>query len=295
VTVPFDVVDAQVHVWDTDGPAYPWDHAWRQEEARAGAIIDRFSAAPAPASGVVSAMDQVEVAGSLLVALRVYGFDNSYPLDAARAFPGRFKVVGIVDHREPGVDDRVHAWAEMPETAGVRIAITSKIAHAGLVAGEYSAFLTALQRYEVPLFIYPPNRLEDVRTHVVERFPDLSVIIDHFGLAHPHGGEKSRGIVDMSALRALAMYPNVAVKASALPIFSVEDFPFADLWPGIRRVLDAFGPSRVMWGSDLTNVAAPQVTYGHAIDYIRESDELSADEKEWVLGRSLRSIVKWSP
>ena len=52
---------------------------------------------------------------------------------------------------------------------------------------------------------------------------------------------------------ALAKYPNVSVKLSTTPFYSSESYPFRDMTPHIRRLLDAFGPRRCYWGTDLTN------------------------------------------
>ena len=47
-------------------------------------------------------------------------------------------------------------------------------------------------------------------------------------------------------LLALARYPNVAAKISAVPALSRQKYPFADLWPCLHRVVDEFGPDRLM-------------------------------------------------
>jgi len=81
------------------------------------------------------------------------------------------------------------------------------------------------------------------------------------------------------------------VKASALPCYSTEDYPYSSLHPQIRRVVDAFGPERVFWGTDLSHLPCP---YRQALTlFTEELDNLTADEKEWILGRAIAEWLDW--
>jgi predicted TIM-barrel fold metal-dependent hydrolase len=53
----------------------------------------------------------------------------------------------------------------------------------------------------------------------------------------------------------MAKRPNVAVKASALPSYSSEPYPYRGLHAHIRRVYDAFGPQQMFWGTDFTRLS----------------------------------------
>jgi hypothetical protein len=55
-------------------------------------------------------------------------------------------------------------------------------------------------------------------------------------------------------------------------------------------VCNAFGPERVMWGSDTTRTG---LDYGEELRFIRDSDELSDADKELILGRALRQVFRW--
>ena len=51
---------------------------------------------------------------------------------------------------------------------------------------------------------------------------------------------------------ALAKYPNVSVKVSASPGLSRQPYPFRDVAEH-QAVLEAYGPQRSYWGTDITN------------------------------------------
>jgi predicted TIM-barrel fold metal-dependent hydrolase len=89
----------------------------------------------------------------------------------------------------------------------------------------------------------------------------------------------------------LARLKNVAVKVSALPCYVDEPFPFSTLHPLVRRVVDAFGPERCFWGSDLSHLPCP---YREVVTlFTEEMKTLSARELEWIMGRGLAEWLDW--
>jgi L-fuconolactonase len=82
---------------------------------------------------------------------------------------------------------------------------------------------------------------------VIERHPDLAVVIDH--AAKP--SIRTRDIEPWQRdLRALAAYPNVTCKLSGLVTEAAASWSVQDLAPYVDIVLSAFGAQRVLWGSD---------------------------------------------
>ena len=82
---------------------------------------------------------------------------------------------------------------------------------------------------------------------MVQRYPTVPTVIDHLsqidlGVDDP--------LPDLKKLLALARYPNVAVKVSDLTSVSKSGkYPFPDAYPWVKRVYDAFGPDRLLWGT----------------------------------------------
>jgi L-fuconolactonase len=60
----------------------------------------------------------------------------------------------------------------------------------------------------------------------------------------------------------------------------------------LLRVVEAFGKERVMWGSDTTQTVGHH-SWAESLYYIRDTPELSDDEKRWILGGSLRKVLDW--
>src|SRR5438876_6624279 len=75
------------------------------------------------------------------------------------------------------------------------------------------------------------------------KFPEVRVIIDH--LSAPPKGTPA----EYEEVLKLGKLPNVVMKFSSLRAASREPFPHQDLAPLTRRVFDAFGAERMLWGT----------------------------------------------
>ena len=93
---------------------------------------------------------------------------------------------------------------------------------------------------------------------------------------------------------ALAKYPNVSCKVSSAPAHSSEPYPFRDMKPHLRRVIEAFGPQRCYWGTDLTNSLAKASYRQRITHFTEELDFLSASDKEWIMGRGILTRLGWA-
>ena len=121
----------------------------------------------------------------------------------------------------------------------------------------------------------------------------MSLIIDHMGLTVDIARNKMIPSAIEQAV-ALAKYPNVSVKLSATPAYSSEPYPFRDMAPNIRRLVEAFGPQRCYWGTDMTNSFA-KASYRQRVTHFTEGlDFLSEDAKDWIMGRAILTRLGWT-
>jgi predicted TIM-barrel fold metal-dependent hydrolase len=74
------------------------------------------------------------------------------------------------------------------------------------------------------------------------QFPTVPIILDHLGRV----GQGTPA--DFTAVLKLAKLPQVYMKYSGANYSSKQKYPFADVKPMVRRIYDAFGPDRMMWG-----------------------------------------------
>ena len=285
-----EVLDAQVHLFEANGPRFPWSPAVLHDPVYAG-MRGRFSASSATPSEVLATFDENDVAGALVVTPSIYGFDNSYSTDACAVAPDRFRVVGLVDSSRPDVAEVVGTWAADPAFVGIRLGLWQDDAVGRFFEGAEDRVFAAAQRHGLCVCVNSPGRFE-VFERIARTFPDLQLVIDHLGLF-------SVGMLDpavrdtfalIGGLLPLAAYENVAVKITSLPLLSREQYPFPDVWPHLVAVAEAFGVERLMWGSDGFLFGHP---YTHTLDFLRASDRFGTRDKQMLLGGALRRIWRW--
>jgi L-fuconolactonase len=289
----FELIDAQVHVWEADHPGRPW--ATDPRKAIAGLISGTPAwrdMEPVSDTGLLAAMDAEGVDGAVLVTSAThYGFDNSYALECA-ARSSRLRVVGRVDPERPGAPEFVAGWMHHPRAVGLRVLVVAEDERQALRDGRYDGVFAAAQRHGVPICTYPIGQAAAV-ARLARRFSELSLVVDHLGLAQPPmrrvQEDRFAGLADVLAL---AEYPNVTVKLSGTPTLSRQAPPFADVWPPVHRLLEAFGCERVMWGTDWTRTR-PICGLRDQVRFLTDTAELSTSDKRQLLSATARRVFRW--
>lgn len=265
------IIDAQVHIWEADRPDRPWAQGMRAPQRPT----------PLTAEDLLGEMAVAGVSHAVLVPPSWVGNCNDTVIEAARAYPDKFTAVGRFPVETHDIEALIGGWREQG-MAGVRLTFISEAEKAFLSDPRSAVFWAAVERHDLPVMLYPYAYLHDI-AQVAQRFPGARLIIDHMAANRAKDDE---AFSTLPALLALARYPNVAVKASALPHYSTQAYPFPGLHEPIRRALDAFGRERVFWGTDLTRLPC---TYRQAVTLFTEAlPFLSDEDKDWVMGRGLR-------
>ncbi len=126
----------------------------------------------------------------------------------------------------------------------------------------------------------PISRIPDVEEVIRRHDGALDVCIDHMADCPIDKSE------ELKKLLALARYPRVYVKLSHLWSLSHEAYPYRDTHEQVRRLYDAFGPERLMWGTDWPAVE-DFCGYGRALALYRDEIKFFNDEdRRWILGET---------
>lgn len=275
------IIDAQVHVWAANSSERPW--------RRVGAM---YAHGPDSFEGrnLIPMMDAAGVRRAVLVPPSWEGDRNDLALAAAREFPERFAVMGRIPLELPKASRRaITNWREQSGMLGLRVTFARDVQRGWLVDGTANWLWPAAEAAELPVMVYAPGSVARIG-EIAAAHPRLRLIIDHVGLRT----DAQEGDID-SAVREvvkLAKYPNLAVKASALPCHVAESYPFSRLHEPVRRLVQSFGPERVFWGSDLTRLPC---AYKDAVNLFAEALEFNSDgDREWVLGRGIAAWLNWA-
>jgi predicted TIM-barrel fold metal-dependent hydrolase len=274
------IVDSQVHTWAASTPERPWSGGGEPHRT-----------VPFSNEDLLREMDAAGVDAAVLVPPGWEGSRNDLALAAARAHPQRFAVMGRIRHdllsRSQGA---LVGWRDQPGMLGLRLAFNTPKAAAIFASGKLDWLWSEAEAQGVPLMILawqPDLHFIDA---IAARHPQLRIVLDHFAL---DGARRdAEAFRDFDRLLALAKRPNVAAKASALPCYSTDTYPYKSLQGYIRQAYDAFGPRRLFWGTDLSRSPIPYRQ--HVTMWTEEIPWLTSEDKEWIMGRGVCDWLRWA-
>lgn len=273
------IIDAQVHIWGANTPERPWSE-YGKSSAHRTEVFGKDE--------LLREMDTTGVDRVVIVPPAWEGDRNDLALEAARLHPGRFAVMGRLSIERPESRELLPTWKDQPGMLGVRLTFIRDPHRTWLFDGTADWFWEAAERYAIPVMMAAPESVPKI-AEIATRHPGLRLVLDH--LALPLSARDGAIGPVLERVLTLARYANVAVKASSLPRYVTEPYPFPSLHPHIRRVVEVFGPQRVFWGSDLTGLPW---SYRQAVTlFTEELDFLSDADKEWIMGRGIAAWLNW--
>jgi L-fuconolactonase len=276
------IIDSQVHIWAENTADRPWAP---NMESRA------HLPEPLTAEKLLGMMDAAGVEAAILVPPSLEGDRNDLALAAAQKFSNRFAVMGRLDFTKQRARAALATWREQPGMLGLRLTFHRPDTASQLTDGSADWLWPAAEKHRIPVMVHAPAGLPTL-AEIAKRHPGLTIIVDHMGF----GRETMDANAPAGAARvaALASCSNVSVKVSALPCFSSEPYPFRNLNEPLRRVIEAFGPRRCFWGTDLSRMLE-HCTYRQGVTHFTEElDFLAADDLDWIMGRGLRECLRWN-
>src|SRR5262249_4434713 len=179
-------------------------------------------------------------------------------------------------------------WKRQPGMLGMRFTFHNEHNRHFLTDGSADWLWPAAEKAGIPLMVLVPGALDHL-DRIAGKHPGLKLVIDHVGVNIRQKAPKA--FEELPAVGALARHPNVAVKASGMPSFSRQEYPFRDVHDAIKRLVDAFGPKRTFWGTDLTRMPC---SYRECIDlFTKEQSWLKGDDLELLMGRAVCDWLGW--
>jgi predicted TIM-barrel fold metal-dependent hydrolase len=285
-----DIVDSQVHLnrlganWENTDTQVRVEYAVATMDALGltAVLIDEWAGFANPVT------KRGHLPGHFLPNGAMRG-EHPFSEKAVELYPDRFAYVARIDPLDPELESLMASVHSRPGALCLRIVPIPEAGELELFErGGFDALFASAERHEVPIFAWFPGR-SHMLAAPLEKYPGLQLILDHCGLSRDEGNFAHQ----LDRVCEMARFPNLALKWCHAPSqLSRQDYPFADVLPYLRRALDAFGSERVMWASDHTQ-SKTHHSWAEALFYLRDADQLSATEKEWLLGRAARTILRW--
>jgi L-fuconolactonase len=191
-------------------------------------------------------------------------------------------VVGWIDLASPRCEEQLLDFRRHSKAVGVRHITHDEPDDDFLLRPPVLAGLKVLEKHAVPFdLLFFVRHLRHAST-LAGRFPGLPLVIDH--LAKPR--IKDRSMEDWKKdFVAAARHPNVYCKLSGM-VTEAEwrSWTPADLKPYVQTALEAFGPERLMFGTDWP-VCLLAARYDQVVDALRDAlGPISTAERDRIWG-----------
>jgi len=275
-------IDSHQHFWIYEPKEYPW-------------ITDELAAIRKDylPEDLRPLLESLGFDGCVAVQARPSTRETQWLLELADEHSFIKGVVGWVDLTAPDVREQLEEFARHPKLKGIRHLLQDEPDDAYMLRPDFKRGIGVLGEmglvYDLLLF---PRHLP-YAVELVSQFPEQQFVLDHLAKPPIKEGRLSPW---REEIRRLAALPNVVCKLSGMVTeadwhgWRKEDFtPYLDV------VLEAFGPRRLMIGSDwpvCTLAGEYRPVMEIVIDYI---SQLSEDEQADILGRNAVRVYRLEP
>jgi predicted TIM-barrel fold metal-dependent hydrolase len=260
------ICDAQVHAPDTPGhPIHGIDY-----------------------ESLLEAMAETGVDRAVIVPMGGGNVDASY--EFVQRSPDKFVVVGLLPlGDQAGSLQMLEEFKRKPGIVGFRISAYAEPSRTLLAEGRLEWAFEAAATHGLKITFNAMGQ-PSILGPIAERHPGTDFWLDHVGFKPFHKYNDLGPVTD--EVVGLAKYPNVCVKATCAPSGVEEAYPFPSLHAPLNRMIDAFGPRRVFWGSDLTRLEG--CSYEECKRLFTDQLKLSDEELELIMGRALCEALGWT-
>ena len=193
-------------------------------------------------------------------------------------------VVGWVDLRSTNLPEQLEKYQENENLKGWRHIVQGEADHNFLLRNDFLNGISLLEKYNhtYDILVFP-HQLGAV-LEFVKKFPNQPFVIDH--IAKPYIKD---GFFDGWSLlmKEISKHENVFCKISGMITEAdYENWSKEEIFPYMNLILEAFGPNRVMYGSDWP-VCLVAGTYPQVKNLVKDFiQDLSTTEQEKIMGKN---------
>ena len=279
------IIDTHAHFWDFDILQYPW--------IEKGSVFDRtysladylHASAQAPSSAVIFVEADAHPSCTLREALWAADL-------AARDRRIQGIVARVMLTENPHVVAELDAVAAIPLVRGIRDNIQNHPPGFSLQSSFISG-VKCVARHGLHFELCLKHWQLGEALELVKRCPEVRFVLNHCAKPDIRSGGREPW---RSQINSMAALPNVVCKISGLLTEADwETWRLEEVLWYARQAVDAFGPARVMYGSDWP----VNETAGGFMEWYRVAEALTAswssDDKEGFFHRNAEGVYRLSP
>lgn len=267
-------------------------HFWRYNEEEFGWINDAMSVIRRDflPKHLSNEIEKAGIDGVISVQARQSLEETQWLLQLAGENDFIKGVVGWVDLGSEKIAEQLEEFSKNPKLVGVRHVVQDEPDDRFMMGDDFRRGIKLLPDFDLTYDILIFEKHLSIACKFVDLFPSQRFVLDHMAKPLIREGKLEPWKTN---IRRLAAYPNVYCKVSGMVTeadwnqWKTEDFlPYLDV------VFEAFGPERIMFGSDWP-VCTLAATYQQVMEiiskYIRQ---FSAEEQAAILGKNAQRFYK---
>jgi L-fuconolactonase len=267
------IVESHVHIW-AQNEDYPFSPT--------------LPDVPVPSSDATAEMllaetGQAGVDHVVLVQPSTYGWDNRYLADSIARYPQQLAGVCLVNPLDEKAPEQLDYWVTERGFHGVRLHAVRPDSAEWFTTTQTDRIWQKAADLGIPVCILMDLDHAPLVAEMARRFPGVDIVVDHMGRIDV---AEQPPYPRFSGLLKLADHPRTYAKVSGMLHYSQEPYPYADTHPFFRMAKDAWGPQRLMWGTDWP-MLLDKADYLPRLTAVRdEMPFFSKADLEWVLGKT---------
>ncbi|MET1180615.1 amidohydrolase family protein [Peribacillus simplex] len=274
------MIDAHQHFWRIDRG----DYSWLTNDM--GVLYRDYL--PDDLSPLIHKND---ISGTVLVQAAPTYEETIFLLSLYDRHDWIYGVVGWLDLSAPSFPEQLDSLMKRPGIVGLRPMLQDLEDSAWILQEQVVENLKQLIRYDLPLdLLINHKHISSVLT-LMKTLPDLKAVIDHMAKPNISAGELNKWQEEMNAL---SQFPNIWCKLSGLltqadpAMWKVDDFT-----PYIQHIVRAFGPDRLLFGSDWP-VCLSAGSYEEAVAVIKGNlpETLTLAEVDGIFSGNAKAFYK---
>jgi len=272
-------IDAHQHFWRHDPAIHTWmDH--RMKILQRDYLPDQL----------LPLLQAQQIDGCVAVQADSSLRENDFLLGLAADHPWILGVVGWVDLQSPALGEQLASFSSNPKAVGVRHIVQDEPDDRFLDAETFRAGVRSLPEHQLTFDLLIYERQLPAAIDFVRALPDVPMVLDH--IAKPRIAD---AVLEpwSSQIRELARAPHLMCKLSGIVTEAAWlEWTPSDLAPYLETAIEAFGPERLMLGSDwpVCRLAAEYPRVRSTVESFLE--QFSAAERSAIEGENARRFYR---
>ena len=269
-------LDCHMHIWRLQRGDYDWLTPDLESIYRDFEINDVWDQAEA------CSVQQV-----ILVQAAASAAETDFLLNVAKTDRRVAGVVGWIDFEADDAADQIVRRAENSHLLGLRPMIADLSDPLWILRAACAPALESLQAHGLVFDAHAHPDLVPVMTRLAERYPDLTIVLNHAGKPPIASEELGMWRAD---IEQLARNQNVSCKLSGLLTEAGARTGDTAIGEVVQHIGACFGPERLLWGSDWPVLTMAGNYTGWAAQSERLVDQYYPDHAEAIFSGNAKRI-----